>query len=59
MFEDKAMSTSPTAASVGVGTVEESIQEEKHKEAESAMKDTEVRQRPEHDLEDKKNILEV
>ena len=38
--DDKSLSNLPTTASVGVETVEESIQEEIHKEAESAVTDT-------------------
>ena len=57
--EDKAVSTLPTTASLGVETVEESIHEEIHKEAESAVAETKVGQRSENDFEEEKKVPEV
>ena len=60
--EDKALSTLPSTATVGVEIVEESIQEEIHKGEESAVTDTnEIKEglRPENDFEENKKVLEV
>ena len=57
--EDKALSNLPTIASVRIETIEERIQEEIHKEAESAATNTEEGRRRENDFDEKKNVHKV
>lgn len=52
MCADKALSTLPTTEAVGVGTFEESFEEEIYKKAESAVTDTKEGQRPENDFDE-------
>ena len=56
--EDKALSTTNTA-SAGVKTVDQCIQEEIHKEPESAVTDKKEEQRSENNFEEEKKVPEV
>ena len=57
--EDITLSTLPTTSSVEVEIIEESIQEEIHKQVESVVAETKEGQRPEIDVEERKKFSEV